>query len=174
MVNFFFDGWEPIARIVVVGTLGYLALVLLLRVSGKRTLAQMNGFDFVITVAIGASFGRVLTTRAVPLAEAVTAFAVLVCLQFVMSGLQLRSRWFSSVVTAYPTLLFYRGELRASALRRVRLTEDELRAEVRRHGAGTLEEVAAIVMEPDGSLSVIKAADLGDGGALADTDTVER
>lgn len=172
-VNFFFDGWEPILRILVVGTLGYVALVALLRVSGKRTLAQMSSFDFVITVAIGAAFGRVLTTRAIPLAEAVTAFTLLICLQFLVSSLHVRWRWLSSVLSADPTLLYYRGQVRTSALRRKRLTEDELLATVRRHGAGALEEVAAIVMEPDGSLSVIKAADLGGGGALSGIDDVE-
>ncbi|CAN5815308.1 hypothetical protein BH23GEM7_BH23GEM7_39940 [soil metagenome] len=77
-VTFFFGGWEPMLRIVVVGTLGYIALLLLLRLAGKRTLAQMNAFDFVVTVAIGASFGRILTARSVALAEAVAAFTLLV------------------------------------------------------------------------------------------------
>jgi uncharacterized membrane protein YcaP (DUF421 family) len=166
MVNFFFDEWEPIARILVVGTLAYVALILLLRASGKRTLAQMNSFDFVITVAIGATFGRVLTARSVPLAEAVTAFALLISLQFFVSSLQTRSRAFAALVTAQPTLLYHRGELHRSALRRVRLTEDEVRAAVRQHGAGSLADVAAVVMESDGTLSVIKSAELADGDAL--------
>ena len=167
MVNFFFDEWEPIVRILVVGTLGYAALVVLLRASGKRTLAQMNSFDFVITVAIGATFGRVLTARSIPLAEAITAFTLLITLQFVVSSIQVRSPRFSSLITAEPTLLYYQGQVRATALRRVRLTEDELRATVRQHGAGSIEEVAAIVMESDGSLSVIKPTQVGGGDALA-------
>lgn len=172
MVNYFYDGWEPVLRILVVGTLGYLALIALLRASGKRTLAQMNSFDFVITVAVGASFGRVLTARSIPLAEATTAFALLISLQFAVSRLQMRSRWFASVVTADPTLLYYRGELRRSAMRRVRLTEDELRATVRQHGAGSLADVAAVVMESNGTLSVIASAELGDGNTLPGEDPV--
>ncbi|MFI7581876.1 hypothetical protein [Kocuria kalidii] len=70
MVNFFFDGWEPVARIVLVGTLADTTLVLLLRISGQRTPARRNSFDFVVTVAIGAIFGRVLTARSIPLLEA--------------------------------------------------------------------------------------------------------
>jgi predicted outer membrane repeat protein len=173
MVNFFFDEWQPIVRILVVGTLAYAVLVLLMRASGKRTLAQMNSFDFVVTVAIGASFGRVLTARSIPLAEALTAFALLIALQYIVSTLQLHSARFRSLVTADPTLLYYRGELRTSALRGVRLTQAELRATVRQHGAGSLEEVAAIVMESDGTLSVIKSSSFGDGGALAGTDAVD-
>lgn len=166
MVNFFFDGWEPVIRIVVVGTTGYAALVSLLRASGKRTLAQMNSFDFVVTVAIGATFGRMLTARAIPLVEAVTAFALLIGLQFLVSSVQTRSRSFASLVTAAPTLLYHRGQLQTSALRRVRLTEDELRAAVRGQGAGPLEEVGAVVMESDGSLSVVMSSHLSDGTAI--------
>lgn len=105
MVNFIFDGWGPIVRILVVGSMAYVALVVLLRMSGKRTLARMNSFDFVITVALGATFGRILTTRSVPLLEAVTAFALLITLQYVVTSLQIRSRKFSRLVTAEPTLL---------------------------------------------------------------------
>lgn len=166
MVNFFFDGWEPVLRVLVVGSLGYLALVVLLRSSGKRTLAQMSAFDFIITVAIGASFGRVLTARTVPLVEAVVAFALLIALQVVVSNLQLRSTWFRSALTGDPTLLYHRGEIQAAALRRVRLTESALHVAARQHGAGSLDEVAAIVLEPTGSLSVIGSSRVGDGGAL--------
>jgi uncharacterized membrane protein YcaP (DUF421 family) len=166
MVNFLFDEWEPVVRIVVVGVLGYLALVVLLRASGKRTLAQMNSFDFVITVAIGATFGRMLTARSVPLVEAVTAFVLLIGLQFVVSSVQIRWPRFASLITAQPTLLLYGGELQTSQLRRVRVTEDEVRAAVRQHGAGSLDDVTAVVMESTGTLSVIKSNELGDGSLL--------
>ncbi|MFE7630279.1 DUF421 domain-containing protein [Kocuria sp. NPDC057446] len=170
MVNFFFDGWEPVARILVVGTLGYTALVLLLRVSGKRTLAQMNSFDFVITVAIGASFGRILTAREVSVLEAVTAFVLLITLQHVVATLQLHSRRFNRLVTAEPTLLLHRGEVLHHALRRARITEKELGGAVRKHGLGSLQEAEAVVLEADGTLSVVAPDSAGDGGVLPGTD----
>lgn len=165
-VTFFFGGWEPVARILVVGTLAYAALVLLLRISGKRTLVQMNAFDFIITVAIGASFGRILTARSVALIEALTAFGLLVTLQYLVAWLQIRSRSFASTVTAPPALLFYQGRLLHDALRRERITEAELETAIREHGLGAFSEVEAIVLESDGRFAVIKAASAGDGSAL--------
>ena len=47
-VVFLYGGIEPLVRIVVVGTLAYFSLIILLRILGKRTLAQLNSFDFVI------------------------------------------------------------------------------------------------------------------------------
>ena len=48
----FFSSWQGLLRVLVVGALAYLLLVVLLRVSGKRTLAKMNAFDLVVTVAL--------------------------------------------------------------------------------------------------------------------------
>ena len=65
----FFDGWAGLLRVLVVGALAYAALVLLLRVSGKRTLSKMNAFDLVVTVALGSTLATVLPSRDVALAE---------------------------------------------------------------------------------------------------------
>ena len=167
MVNIWFGGWEPIWRILVVGTLGYIALVMLVRFSGKRTLAQMNSFDFVITVAIGAAFGRAMTARSVALAEAITAFALLIVLQYVVSFTEMHAKGFASAITGTPRLVAYGGRMVPEALRRERITEDEVVAAVRKHGFGDLSRIAAVVMEPDGQLTVVAADDLGDGSVMA-------
>ena len=51
----FFSGWDGLLRTLVIGVLAYVILILFLRISGKRTLAKMNAFDFVVTVALGSS-----------------------------------------------------------------------------------------------------------------------
>ena len=51
----FFQGWGGIARTLVVGVIAYAGLVLILRLSGKRTLSKLNAFDFVVTVAFGST-----------------------------------------------------------------------------------------------------------------------
>ena len=172
-VTFFFGGWEPVARILVVGGLAYVSLIVLLRVSGKRTLVQMNAFDFLITVALGASFGRSLTARSVALVEAITAFALLVFLQYVMARLQARSARFAHAVTSPPTLLYYRGRVLHDALRRERLTEAELTRVIREHGAGSFNEVEAVVLESDGSFAVVKSSNAGDRSALEDLERAD-
>lgn len=88
----FYDGWLGLVRVVVVGTCAYLALVLLLRVSGKRTLAKLNAFDFVVTVALGSTLATVLLSSTVALAEGVLALVLLVALQYVVAWASVRSR----------------------------------------------------------------------------------
>jgi uncharacterized membrane protein YcaP (DUF421 family) len=84
-------------------------LVLLLRVSGKRTLTKMNAFDLVVTVALGSTLATVLLTKSVALAEGLTAFMLLIFLQFVLTWLSVRSRAVSRLVKSEPTLLAYQG-----------------------------------------------------------------
>ena len=68
-----FDSWAGLGRVLLVGTLAYVALVLLLRISGKRTLSKLNAFDLVVTVALGSTLATVLLSKTVALAEGVLA-----------------------------------------------------------------------------------------------------
>ncbi|MDN5761942.1 MAG: hypothetical protein L0H41_06465 [Microlunatus sp.] len=80
-----YDGWFGLVRVIVVGTCAYLALVLLLRVSGKRTLAKLNAFDFIVTVALGSTLATVLLSSSVALVEGILALALLVGLQYLVA-----------------------------------------------------------------------------------------
>lgn len=150
-----FDGWWDLVRVLVVGTLAYVALVLLLRVSGKRTLSKMNAFDFIVTVALGSTLATVLLSKDVTLVEGVTALGLLILLQFVVTWLSVRSDLVRRLAKAEPTLLFHRGQFLTGAMRRQRVTEAEIRAAVRNQGIASLAAVAAVVLETDGSLNVL-------------------
>lgn len=163
-VVFYFSGWEPLVRILVVGTLTYVALVVVLRISGSRSLASMNAFDFIVTVAIGAVFGRGMTAKSVSLAEVGAALFLLVALQFVVAWLQTRWTGAMGFITSPPRLLYYRGEFLRDAMQRERVTEAEMHAAVRKKEFGSMTEVEAIVLESSGEFSVIES--LGDGSAL--------
>lgn len=162
----FFDSWSGLARVLLVGALAYLALVAILRISGKRTLAKMNAFDLVVTVALGSTLATVLLSKDVALAEGVLAFALLAALQFVVAATSRRSRAVEALAKAEPRVLLADGRFRDEALAAERVTADEVRAAVRGAGLGDLALVAAVVLETDGSLSVIAAERAGDGSAL--------
>ena len=161
-VVFFWNGWEPLLRTVVVGTLTYISIIVILRISGKRTLATMNAFDFLITVALGSAYGRILTAKQVSLAEAVTTFMLLALLQFVVSKLENKYQWFYQMVTSQPTLLYYKGEFLEKAMRKQRVRKDSLLGAVRKKRFSSLEDVEAIVLETDGSLSIIQKQEQSD------------
>ena len=156
MDDLFFGSWSGVIRILVVGPLAYAALVLVLRVSGKRTLTKFNAFDLVVTVALGSTLATVLTSKSVPLVEGVLALAVLIGLQFAITWVAVRSPWFSEVIKGEPTLIAHKGHLLEGALRRQRVTPEEVLAAARGSGVQDIEEVEAVVLETDGSISVIR------------------
>ncbi|MDO8408619.1 MAG: DUF421 domain-containing protein [Phenylobacterium sp.] len=150
-----FTGWDPIIRILVVGAAAYLALVIVLRASGKRTLSKLNAFDLVVTVAIGSTFSSILTSKDLALAEGVAALALLVGLQYAVTFLSVRIKGIDRLVKSEPTLLLKDGEPLPGALRQQRVTEEELRAAIRTSGGAELSDAAFVVLESDGSLSAV-------------------
>lgn len=150
----FFDDWLGLARVVIVGTSAYVALVALLRISGKRTLAKLNAFDFVVTVALGSTLATVLLSSSVALVEGVTALALLVGLQYLVAWASVRSRRVERLVKSEPVLVYRHGFL-LEAMRRERVTADELTQAARAQGHSDLSTVSAIVLENDGNLSTL-------------------
>jgi len=154
----FFDSWYGLLRVLLVGTIAYSALVILLRVSGKRTLAKLNAFDLIVTVALGSTLATVLLSKSVALVEGLAAFGLLAGLQYLVAWLSVRSPKFSDFVKSEPSLLVHRGRFLESAMRAQRVTRAEVLAALRSAGAADPEQVAAVVLETDGSLSVIRGA----------------
>lgn len=153
----FFDGWHDLARVLVVGTLAYGGLVFLLRVTGKRTLSKMNAFDLVVTVALGSTLATVLLNADVSLSEGMLAFVLLCLLQYAVAWLSVRSERFQSFIKSEPRLLYHGGAFLPDALLDERVTRAEVLAAVRSQGHGALDEVGSVILETDGSFSVISA-----------------
>jgi len=170
----FFDNWGGLARVIVVGVLAYVALVVLLRISGKRTLSKMNAFDFVVTVALGSTLATILLSKDVALVEGIVALGLLIGLQFVLTWLSVRSSTVDRLVKSEPTLLYHRDRFLRDAMRRERVTEDEVRAAIRGAGFASLESVEAVVLETDGSVASLKRADRAAPSALANVSDPDR
>lgn len=173
MADMFFSGSSTLVRTLVIGVLAYINLIILLRLSGRRTLSKMNAFDLVVTVALGSTFATILLNRNVSLAQGTLAFALLIALQYAVTWSSVRARWFRKLVTGEPALLFLHGAFLQQAMRASRVTEDEIRSAIRAGGYAALEDVDAVVLETDGSFSIIKTGAKNDS-ALADINMNER
>lgn len=149
-----FDSWYDLARVLVVGPIAYVVLVAMLQVSGKRTLSKLNAFDLVITVALGSTLATSFLSAEVSAAEGVLGLVLLVVLQYVVTWTSVRVPRVASLVRAEPTLVYCNGFLE-SALRRERVTHSELLQVARSQGHSSLDDVTAIVLETDGSFSVL-------------------
>ena len=162
----FWDGWGPIVHSVVMVLCGFVALVVILRVSGPRTMAKMTPLDFIVAVTIGSAFGRTLTATTVPLAQTVVVLVLLVGVQWLFAAARARSPRVRALVDNPPVLLYYEGRIQDRTLRSHRLLEEDIHTAVRQSGKGSLADVAAVILHQDGSLGTIGRDDLGDGSSL--------
>src|SRR2546422_1230076 len=151
---FFFESWYNVGRSITLSVIGFAALFTMLRVSGKRTLSKLNFFDFVFVVAVGSVFAATITSKDVTLVEGIAALATLIIIQMLLAAVAARSRTAERIINGEPTLLLSHGRFLPSALKKEHVTEEEVRAAIRATGVTRVEDVDAVVMENDGTLSV--------------------
>lgn len=149
------DGWSGVLRILIIAPAAYAALVLILRVSGKRTLSKLNAFELIITVAIGSTLASIITSKSLALVEGLVALLLLVAMQFVVTAASVRFVAVNRLIKAEPTLLLRNGQLLTGAMRRQRITEGEVEAAARAAGVQGLDQLEAVFLETDGSLTAL-------------------
>ena len=163
-----FNGWDDITRTAIAGSATYLALIVLLRIAGPRTLAKWYAFDLVVTVALGSTFANGVLSKDIPIAQAVAGFVILIALQRVIAATAVRFPPLVRVVNPAPVLLLVNGRLLEDVMRRNRVTKPDICKAVRSNGSPAIEDVAAVVLEPDGTFSVVGRIAGSSISALAD------
>ena len=129
-----FDDWSSLLKVLVAGVFSYIFMIVFLRLSGKRTLSQLNIFDFVITVAFGSTIATTILSRNVPIINGLTALGLLVLMQFAVAWSSLQWGVYRRLVKSTPRLLYFRGEYDQAAMRQERIVTDEIMQAVRSAG----------------------------------------
>lgn len=153
---------EDVANILIATPMLYVVVIALVRMSGKRTTSQMNGFDWVVTVATGSLVASGILPGGPSAIEAVLAITLLVVLQWAVTFGVSRSAAVQSAVKATPRLLLRNGEFLREAMLHERVSEAEVRAQVRAAGHTRIEDVEWVILETDASLSVALETDASD------------
>lgn len=151
----FFSDISSIKRIFIVGTLAYFLVVILLRSSGKRTLSKMNAYDFIVTIALGSILASLLTNPDLKLFDGLFAFFLLIFLQFIFSLAASRWKAFDRFVKSEPSLLYYKESYDRKKMKKERIPASLILQAVRSEGHSSLKDVHAIILETDGTISVI-------------------
>lgn len=159
MEDILFSGWDKILKVVIMSVSGYIAVVILLRVSGKRTLSKMNAFDFVVTVALGSVLASTALSSSIAVSEGITCMAVLIGLQYIITFFSYRSKSFKDIITSSPILLFADGRFLEDNMKKSRVRKDEVYSRLRHNNLENMDEVDFIVMETTGDMHVIHGLD---------------
>lgn len=155
MDKLFFKDWESLWHILVCATISYLALIVFIRISGKRTLAKLNAFDFVVTVTLGSTLSSMILAK-VTIAEGAVALIVIIVLQYLLAWLAKEAPVMEKAINSSPTLLFYDGVFLEDAMKKEVITREEISAAIRKFRIERIEDVKAVVMELNGEITVVK------------------
>jgi uncharacterized membrane protein YcaP (DUF421 family) len=161
-----FESWLTLGRAALTTVLLFGLLLAGVRLVGKRVTTHMNNFDWIVTVAVGALLAKTILIEEVTLAEGSVAVVTLLVLQFAATKAATRFSFAECALLSRPTLLFYGGTFVEEALRRERVTQAEVRSAVRAAGHASLGEVAAVVLEPSGKVSILDHEAFGEGNLL--------
>jgi uncharacterized membrane protein YcaP (DUF421 family) len=138
---------EKIMRPIIV----YAFLVLLLRVFGKRELAQLNPFDLVVLLSLSNTVQNAIIGNDNSLTGGLIGAFSLVFMNYLVVRFLFKHRRIDQILEGSPTVLIENGKIRRSALAKELLTESELLTICHRQGFGDIDEVQTAVLEPGGT-----------------------
>ena len=150
-----FKSWDSIAWLFATLLVTYPSLIILLRWFGKRSLAKMNMFDFIITVALGSTFASVVVTQSISIMDGLAALGLMLLAQFIITWVSMKSPNFNHLIKSEASLLFHDGHFLDEEMQSVRVTKEEIFAEIRQKGFACLSDVYAVVLENNGEISVL-------------------
>lgn len=148
-------GWADAAMVVISTIAVYVAFLVLLRVVGQRALAAMSSFDFAAAIALGAVMGRTVLGYTPTFAAGLLGMATLFALQAVFGTLR-RNKQLDRSLSNLPILIMANGAVLHDNLRRAKLIEDELRQKLRLAGIHRYPDVAAVIFERTGAISILR------------------
>ena len=136
----------------------YIATIICTRIAGKRSFSKMSSFDFAMTVAIGSIIATTIVSKSVSLQDGIVGIAITYLLQLGMAYLR-RFKLIEKLVDNSPLLLMDKTEILHDNLKKVRVTEDDLRSKLREANVIKLSQVRAVVMEATGDIAVLHCND---------------
>ncbi len=143
--------WEFVLRAVAV----YVAVLVLVRLSGKRTVGQFTPFDLLVVVLLGTAVQNSLIGEDTSLLGGLILAATLLGLNWTVGKLSARSRRFDRLVEGRPVILARHGELFRDELARQSVSEHDFAIARRSAGYATVGEIELAVLETSGEISFI-------------------
>ncbi len=145
------SGWGIVARTLIV----YAAILLGLRLAGKREIGQMTPFDLVVILLIANAVQNAMVGPDTSVPGGLIAAGVLIVANYGVAHARERLPWLRRAVEGQPTLLIHDGKFVTQHLRREGIEEEEVRMALREHGIANVDDAKIAVLETDGSISVV-------------------
>ncbi len=151
MFNLSLPWWEFVVRGVVV----YFAMLILLRLGGRKQVGQMSPFDFVLLLVLSNAVQNSMNGGDNSLTGGLIIAVALVIANWLMGFMTFRSKKISGLLEGKPEILIHNGKIFEDMLMKEKITHEELRSVLRKNGISELQHVKYAVLETTGEISVI-------------------
>lgn len=142
-------------RIIATAIIIVVYLIILVRICGLRSFSKMTGFDFAITIATGTLMASPIINSKISLLHGLVSVTALFVIQWAVSKLRKRIKFFSKLIDNEPKLLFKNGKFLDDNLSKSRVTKADIVAKMREANATDLSKITAVVLESTGDISVL-------------------
>lgn len=133
----------------------YFAILISMRIMGKRQLGEMEISEFIVAALIADLAATPLQDIGIPLLNGLVPIIIMFCLEIIIAGLNMRSVKLRKLTYGRPELIIRDGRIIREAMRKNRFTLDELMQELRAQGLTDTAQVEYAVLETNGQLSII-------------------
>jgi len=137
-------------------SLGFVILLVLVRIIGNKQLGQLNVFTYISGIVIGSMLGDIILHSDIEFWPSITGIALWVGLAIFVEFIALKSIKFRELFDGQPIILIKKGKIIYSALKKERLNVDDLTMMLRTNSVFSVSEVDYAILEPNGDLSVLK------------------
>lgn len=136
----------------------YFAVVLAMRVMGKRQIGELQPFELVVTLMLSDLATIPMQNTGIPLSGGLIPILTLVILEVILSFVDLKSKRVRAFFLGSPSIIIRNGELNEAEMRRMRLSIDDITEELRKKDIAGVEDVAIAILETDGTVSAFPKA----------------
>ena len=151
MWNISLPWWEFVLR----GFIIYTILIVILRATGKRQIGQMSPFDLVLLLVLSNAVQNSMNGGDNSVTGGIILSITLVSANWITGKITFSSKKAERLIEGAPQVLVHDGRVYEQALADAQLTRHELMAAIRNEGYTDLSEIRAVILENDGSISVI-------------------
>ena len=134
----------------------YLIVLIVMRLMGKREIGQLQPFELAISIMIADLASIPMTEIGIPISNGIIPILGLLVMHMIISMLNLKSSKIREIICGKPRILIYRGKIDEKALKKERLTINELEERLRGRDISNLGEVEYAILETSGDISVIQ------------------
>ena len=136
--------------------ISYILIMFSMRFMGKRQIGQLQPNELVITILISNMATLPIENIDKPLALGLIPVLCLICFEFITSILCIKSKKLRDIISGKPILIIENGKINQQAMKKLRLTVDDLTENLRGCNVFNLNDVAYAIIETNGTISVAK------------------